>query len=43
MIDSEKPTPQSQRKRPKMTLLQIFSTVILIGAILTVGHIKHWL
>ncbi|MCX7123360.1 MAG: hypothetical protein NTV32_06830 [Gammaproteobacteria bacterium] len=36
-------TPQSKRKRPKMTLLQIFSSVILIGVILIVGHTQHWL
>ncbi len=42
MTTPEKPTPQNQRKRPKMTLLQIFSTVILIGAVLTVGHVQHW-
>jgi hypothetical protein len=41
-MTTPKPTPQNQRKRPKMTLLQIFSSVILIGAILTLAHVKHW-
>ena len=36
------PTPQEKRKRPKMTLLQIFSTVILVGVFLIIGHTKHW-
>lgn len=42
MTQAEKPAPKTPRKRPKMTLLQIFSTVILIGAILTLGHTQHW-
>ncbi len=34
-------TPE-KRKKPKLTLLQIFSLVIILGVILTAGHQFHW-
>ncbi len=36
-------TPRPPRKRPKLTLLQIFSLVILGGVILIVAHSRQWI
>lgn len=42
MADQKAPQP-SHRKKPKMTLLQIFGSVILVGALLTLNHVYQWI